>query len=155
MTLLAKRLTIQPQDMQLVQRLRMSQWKLLLTYAPRHPLSTVCIIKSYPAQTLGDIYAHCCTYCNTICAHIIAIICASLRILQYNMCIGAHIIAIICASLRILQYNMRIGAHIIAIICALLRILQYNMCISVYIIVILALMIFFQGFILDIYSVDI
>ena len=60
------------------------------------------------------------------------------------MRIGAHIIAIICISLRILQYNMRIGAHIIAIICALLHILQYNMCISVHIIVILVLMIFFK-----------
>jgi len=38
----AKRVTLFPDDMRLVQRLRRSQWKSLATYAPRNPFPNVC-----------------------------------------------------------------------------------------------------------------
>ena len=41
-SIIAKRVTLFPDDMWLVQRLRKSQWKLLATYVPRNPFPNVC-----------------------------------------------------------------------------------------------------------------
>jgi len=41
-SIIAKRVTLFPDNMRLVQRLRKSQWKLLATYVPHNPFSNVC-----------------------------------------------------------------------------------------------------------------